>query len=76
MKDKAKLTDLLIQDFKSESQETPQETPQGTPPTEDSESINIDALEERIMSKIEAKLAKSIPTETPQENPVTETTEE
>lgn len=79
MKDKAKLTDLLIQGFKPESQETPEETPQGTPPTEDSDSIDIDALEERIMSKIESKLAKSSTQETPQENPVTatpETTEE
>lgn len=78
MKDKAKLTDLLIQGFKSESQETPQETPQGTTST-DSDSIDIDALEERIMSKIESKLAKSSTQETPQENPVTatpETTEE
>lgn len=74
MKDKVKLTDLLIQDFKSEA--TPQETPQGTPPTEDADSIDIDALENRIMEKIEAKLAKSTPTDEPQENPVTETTEE
>lgn len=75
MKDKAKLTDLLIQGFKSET--TPEaEAPQGTPPTEDSDTIDIDALENRIMEKIEAKLAKSTPTETPQENPVTETTEE
>ena len=73
MKDKAKLTDLLIQGFKPE---TPEETPQDTPPTEDSDSIDIDALEERIMAKIESKLAKSTPTETPQENPVTESTEE
>lgn len=73
MKDKAKLTDLLIQDFKSEST---QEVPQGTPPTEDDDTIDIDALETRIMEKIEAKLSKSTPTETPQENPVTETTEE
>lgn len=73
MKDKAKLTDLLIQGFKHE---TPKETPQGTPPTEDSDSINIDALEERIMAKIESKLTKSTPTETPQENPVTETPNE
>lgn len=72
MKDKAKLTDLLIQDFKSES--TPEvETPQGTPPTEDDDAVDIDALEARIMSKIEAKLSKSTLTETPQENPVTET---
>ena len=76
MKDKQKLTDLLIQDFKSESQETPQETPQDTPPTEDSDSIDIDALENRIMEKIESKLAKSTPKEEPQENPVTETTED
>ena len=75
MKDKAKLTDLLIQGFKSET--TPEvETPQGTPPTEDDDAIDIDALEARIMAKIESKLTKSTPTETPQENPVTETTEE
>ena len=75
MKDKAKLTDLLIQGFKSET--TPEvETPQGTPPTEDDDTIDIDALEARIMAKIESKLAKSTPTETPQENPVTESTEE
>lgn len=76
MKDKSKLTDLLIQDFKSESTQESQETPQGTPPTEDADSIDIDALESRIMEKIEAKLTQSTPTETPQENPVTETTEE
>ena len=75
MKDKAKLTDLLIQDFKSEA--TPEaETPQGTPPTEDDDTIDIDALEARIMEKIEAKMSKSTPTETPQENPVTETPNE
>jgi hypothetical protein len=75
MKDKAKLTDLLIQGFKSEA--TPEaETPQGTPPTEDDDTIDIDALEARIMQKIEAKMAKTTPTETPEENPVTETTEE
>lgn len=75
MKDKAKLTDLLIQGFKPEV--TPEaETPQGTPPTEDDDTIDIDALEARIMQKIEAKMSKSTPTETPQENPVTETTEE
>ena len=73
MKDKAKLTDLLIKGFKPE---TPDETPQGTPPTEDDDTIDIDALENRIMEKIEAKMSKSTPTETPQENPVTETTEE
>ena len=75
MKDKAKLTDLLIQSFKPESQES-QETPQGTPPTEDDDTIDIDALEARIMTKIESKLSKSTPTEEPQENPVTEITEE
>ena len=75
MKDKAKLTDLLIQGFKSETT-SEVEKHQGTPPTEDSDSIDIDALEERIMAKIESKLTKSTPTETPQENPVTETTEE
>lgn len=75
MKDKAKLTDLLIQGFKSEA--TPEvETPQGTPPTEDDDAVDIDALEARIMAKIESKLAKSSTQETPQENPVTETTEE
>lgn len=74
MKDKAKLTDMLIQGFKSEA--TPQETPQGTPPTEDDDAVDIDALEARIMAKIESKLAKSSTQETPQENPVTETTEE
>ena len=69
MKDKPKLTDLLIQGFKHETSE---ETPQGTPPTEDDDSINIDTLEARIMAKIESKLSKPTPTETPQENPVTE----
>ena len=75
MKDKAKLTDLLIQGFKSEATPEP-EAPQGTPPTEDADSIDIDKLEARIMEKIEAKLVKSTPKEEPQENPVTETTEE
>ena len=75
MKDKAKLTDLLIQDFKSETT-SEVEKHQDTPPTEDDDTIDIDALEARIMAKIESKLAKSTPTETPQENPVTETTEE
>ena len=75
MKDKAKLTDLLIQGFKSET--TPEvETPQGTPPTEDDDTIDIDALEARIMAKIESKLTKSTPTEEPHENPITESTEE
>ena len=75
MKDKAKLTDLLIQGFKSEA--TPEaETPQGTPPTEDDDAVDIDALEARIMAKIESKLAKSTPSETPQENPVTATPNE
>ena len=75
MKDKAKLTDLLIQGFKHEA--TPEaETPQDTPPTEDDDAIDIDALEARIMAKIEAKMSKSTPKETPTENPVTETTEE
>ena len=75
MKNKAKLTDLLIQGFKSET--TPEvETPQGTPPTDDSDSIDIDKLEARIMEKIEAKLTKSTPTEEPHENPITESTEE
>ena len=78
MKDKAKLTDLLIQSFKPESQESQesQETPQGTPPTEDDDTIDIDALEARIMAKIESKLTKSTPTEEPHENPITESTEE
>lgn len=74
MKDKAKLTDLLIQGFKPEA--TPEETPQDTPPTEDADTIDIDKLEARIMEKIEAKMLKSTPKEDPQENPVTETTEE
>lgn len=73
MKDKAKLTDLLIQSFKPE---TPEETPQDMPPTEDDDAVDIDALEARIMAKIESKLAKSTTPETPAENPVAETTEE
>ena len=75
MKDKAKLTDLIIQGFKSEA--TPEvKTPQDTPPTEDDDTIDIDALEARIMAKIESKLAKSTTTETPAENPVTATPNE
>lgn len=73
MKDKSKLTDLLIQGFKPE---TPEETPQGATPTEDDDTVDIDALEARIMAKIESKLEKSSTQETPTENPVTETTEE
>lgn len=75
MKDKAKLTDLLIQDFKPEATHEA-ETPQGTPPTEDDDAVDIDALEARIMAKIESKLAKSSTQETPTENPVTETPNE
>ena len=78
MKDKSKLTDLLIQSFKPESQESQesQKTPQGTPPTEDDDAVDIDALEARIMEKIESKLAKSTPDGNTQENPVTATPNE
>ena len=75
MKNRDKLIDMVIESYRPKE---PEPEPLGNDVTPDTDTVDIDALENRIMERIENRLKESTPPvpETPPETPETASIDE